>query len=149
LYGFFAGNAFPWAYPVDNASYNFVPFGVTSTLIENYLYDSASLADIITYLLSRILIFLPYGFFITLLLRRQARLPRFYALLMLPFLVEVLQYIFIPKRCDIDDLIYALIGGLIGSLLFFLMNLIFKAASGKDFLTKEADYRFSNSYLHF
>lgn len=149
LYGNSVKNAFPWAYPDINTSYNFAPFGVIATMIEDYLYDNASLHEIITYLLSRTLIFLPYGFYSTLLLRRQSRLPRFFALLMLPFIIEVLQYIFLPERCDIDDLIYALVGGLIGSLSFYLLNVIFRAFSGRNFLAKETDYRFSNSSLHF
>jgi glycopeptide antibiotics resistance protein len=128
---------------------NFIPFGIITVQIEDYLYDYIPLSDIVTYLLSRILAFIPYGFYITLLLRRQSRLPRFFALLLLPFLIEVLQYIFIPARCDIGDLIYALIGGLLGTLLFYLMNVIFRAFSGKDFLAKENDYRFANSPLHF
>jgi glycopeptide antibiotics resistance protein len=61
----------------------------------------------------------------------------------------VLQYIFFPARCDIDDVIYGLLGGLLGSLGFFLLNLIFKAFSGKEFLAKDPAYRFSNSSLHF
>lgn len=149
IYGSFIKAAFPWAYPAVTDSYNFLPFGVITAQIEDYIYNNTTLNVILTYLLSRIILFVPYGFYIGLLLRRQARLPRFFALLLLPFVIEVIQYILIPKRCDIDDLIYALIGGLIGSLCFFLLNLIFKALSGKDFLTKETEYRFANSFLHF
>jgi glycopeptide antibiotics resistance protein len=149
FYATFAGDAFPWAYPVKADTYNFIPFGVIATQIEDYLFASIPLNEIFTYLLSRILTFIPYGFYIALLLRRQGRLPRFFALLMLPFIIEVLQYIFIPSRCDIDDLIYAVLGGLIGSFSFFLMNVLFHVFSGRDFLVKETDYRFTNSPLHF
>lgn len=149
IYGVFWKKAFPWAYPMDTVPDNLLPFNVIATLIEDYLYDNIPLSDIVAYLLSRILIFVPYGFFTGLLLRRQKRLPRFCALLVLPFLIEVLQYLIVPELCDIDDLIYAVIGGLIGSLSFFLMNVIFRAVSGKDFLSKDADYRFSGSLLHF
>jgi glycopeptide antibiotics resistance protein len=149
LYGSFVPNAFSWTYTVNTDTYNFLPFGVIASQIEEYLYDSVSLNEIVTYLLSRIVIFVPYGFYIALLLRRQTRLPRFFALFLLPFLLEVLQYIFLPELCDIDDLIYAVIGGLIGTLMFFLMNMIFRAVSGKDFLSRDTDYRFVNSPLHF
>lgn len=149
IYGAFVENAFPWAYPVKTDTYNFLPFSILATQIEDYLYSSMTLKEIVTYLLSRTITFVPYGFYIALLLRRQTRLARFFALLQLPILIEVLQYIFVPSRCDIDDLIYAIIGGLIGSLSFFLMNVIFHAFSGKDFLAKDTDYRFTNSPLHF
>jgi glycopeptide antibiotics resistance protein len=148
-YGSLAASAFPWAYRAVIESANFIPFELIATQIEDYLYELIPLSDIITYLLSRILLFFPYGFFITLVLRRQARLPRFFALLFLPFLIEVLQYFVIPSRCDIDDIIYALIGGILGSLSYYLLNVIFRTITGKNFLTKESDYRYSGGSLHF
>lgn len=149
LYGAFARNSFPWANSTVSSSYNFLPFGIISAQIEDYLYSYIPLRNIVIYLSSRILAFLPYGFYLTLLLRRQARLPKFLALLVLPFLIEVLQFFFIPAKCDIDDLIYALFGGMLGSLFFYLTNVSFRAVSGKDFLMQDNDYRFSNSNLHF
>jgi hypothetical protein len=148
-YGSFATSAFPWAYRSVTESANFIPFGLIATQIEDYLYELIPLSDVITYLLSRILLFLPYGFFTTLVLRRQARLPRFFALLFLPFVIELLQYFIIPSRCDIDDILYALIGGILGSLSYYLLNVIFRTFTGKDFLAKEGDYRYPGNSLHF
>jgi hypothetical protein len=148
-YSSFVSAAFPWAYRTVVEAANVFPFQVIATQIEDYLYELIPLTDIITYLLSRILIYLPYGFFVTLVLRRQTRLPRFFGLLILPIVIEILQYIIIPTRCDIDDILYALIGGILGSLSYYLLNVIFRAFTGKDFLMREADYRFSNSSLHF
>jgi glycopeptide antibiotics resistance protein len=128
---------------------NFIPFEAITYQIEDYLYGLISLGDIVVYLCSRILLFLPYGYQMTLLMRKQGRLVRLSALLVLPFLLEVLQYIIIPSRFDIDDLIYALIGGVLGSLLFYLSNLVFRACTGKNFLAKENDYSYSNSKVHF
>jgi len=149
IYGSFGTASFPWAYRAVIGSSNIIPFGVIATQIEDYLYELIPLSDIITYLLSRILIFFPYGFFLTLILRRQTRLMRFFALLILPCVLETLQFFIIPSRCDIDDIIYALIGGILGSLSYYLLNIIFHAFTGKDFLTKDADFHFSNSTLHF
>jgi len=148
-YASFDRSSFSWAYPVASDSYNILPFNIIASLIEDYLYSNVLLGTILTYLLSRILIFLPYGFYITLIFRRRSRLLRFAALFLLPLLIELLQLIFIPANSDIDDLIYALIGGILGSLFFGITNLIFRAFTGKNFLMKEADYRFSNSNLHF
>jgi hypothetical protein len=149
IYGAFVKDAFPWAYPVIVDSPNFAPFQVLATQIEDYLYDYVSLSEIINYLLSRVLAFVPYGFYITLLLRRQTRLPKLFALLLLPFVIEAVQYIFLPGSCDIDDLLYAIIGGILGSVLFYLINIIFHAFSGREFLARENDYRYSGSSLHF
>jgi glycopeptide antibiotics resistance protein len=149
IYGAFVKDAFPWAFPVNNGTSNFIPFGIIATQIEDYLYDYIPLSDIITYLATRIIVFIPYGFYITLLLRRQSKLTRFFALLQLPLIIEILQYFFIPRYCDIDDLIYALIGGLLGSLLFLLTAVIFHAISGKEFLSRENDYRFSGGSLYY
>ena len=149
LYGAFISDSFLWAYPVATDSYNFIPFGVISTVIEDYLYNSIPLSKIIIYLVSRIVIFLPYGFYIALLFRKQTRFPKFLALFLFPFLIEVLQFIFVPSHCDIDDLIYALIGGILGSLSFHLTSLVFHALSGKTFLSGDNEYRFHNSSLHF
>jgi len=149
IYGAFSNVAFPWAYRALLDTANVIPFQVIATQIEDYLYGLIPLSDIITYLISRILFFLPYGFYITLVLRRQTRLSRFFALILLPFVIEVLQYIIIPTRCDIDDIIFAMIGGLLGSLSFYLLIVIFRVIAGKEFLAKDANYRFSNSSLHF
>jgi glycopeptide antibiotics resistance protein len=149
MYGSFLTNAFPWAYTSNPEAVNFTPFLVISTQIEDFLYERIPLSDIIVYLSSRIFIFIPYGFYCTLFLRRQSRLLRFFLLLLLPVTLEILQYFLYPTRFDIDDVIYALIGGIFGSLIFYLMNVIFLAVSGKEFLAKDTIYRFSNSSLHF
>lgn len=149
LYASFDKTAFSWAYLGSMNNANFIPFEAITYQIEDYLYGLIPLGDIAVYLCSRILLFLPYGYQMTLLMRKRGRLVRVSALLVLPFLLEVLQYIIIPTRFDIDDLIYAMIGGILGSLLFYLSNLIFRAFTGKDFLAKENDYSYSNSRIHF
>ncbi len=149
LYGMFAVGAFPLVYRGALASANIIPFEAITILIEDYLYGIIPLSDVLFYLLVRILIFLPYGYQMTLLLRRQSRLLRFIALLIIPTILELIQYIIIPNRCDIDDVIYAIIGGILGSILFYLINFIFRSITGKNFLAKETDYPYANSRLHF
>lgn len=149
LYTLFAVTAFPSVYRGTLESANVIPFQVITTQIEDYLYELIPLSDVLIYFLSRILLFLPYGFFITLLIRRRQRLLRFLLLLALPFLLELGQYFIIPSRFDIDDLIYALLGGILGSLSFYLQNGIFRTFNGREFLLKETDYPFSSSSLHF
>jgi len=148
LFGSFSTTAFLWAYSSAAETANFIPFGIITARIEDYLYGYFSLKDILVYLTSRILTFLPYGYFITLLLRRQTRLVRLGALLVLPFLLEFLQFFIIPSRCDIDDLIYALLGGLLGTLSYCLVNFIFRLFTGRSFLTK-VNASLYRSPLHF
>lgn len=148
-YGSFAADAFPWAYRGIGDTFNVIPFHAITIQIEEYLYNLIPLSDIIVYLLVRILSFVPYGFFIAILLYRQGRVVRFFALLLLPFILEAIQYIIIPPRSDIDDIIYALLGGFIGCLLFYLNNAIFRAISGKDFLINDHDFPYTKSSLHF
>lgn len=149
FYASFANNSFGWAYPVKATSFNLLPFETIATLIEDYLYGLSSLNIITTYLLCRILIFVPYGFYIRLILYNQTRLKRLFAIMLLPFFIELMQYIIIPTRCDIDDIIYAAVGSVIGSLAFFLFNLIVRAITGRDFLIKNNDYHFAHNSLHF
>ncbi len=149
VYGMFAEGAFPFAYQGALGSANIIPFEAITILIEDYLYDIIPLSGVLTYLLIRILIFLPYGYQVTLLMRRQPRLLRFISLLILPIILEVLQYITIPNRFDIDDIVYAIIGGVLGSILFYLSNYIFRSITGNNYLAKDKDYPFANSKLHF
>lgn len=149
LYASFAGDAFPWMYRAVAENANLTPFWSIATQIEDYMNHMIPLSDIFTYLASRVLLFFPYGYYSILLLRRRPRFVRFLALLLLPVILELLQLFFYPTRCDIDDVIYALIGGLLGALWFHLNNVIFRAVSGKIFLAKDSDFRYSKSSLHF
>jgi glycopeptide antibiotics resistance protein len=149
FYGCFFKGAFPLVYRGSLDTANFIPFEAITVLIEDYLYDIVPLSDVLFYISIRILVFLPYGFQTTLLLRRQSRLPRLLSLLALPCVIEAAQYFAFPERFDIDDIIYAFLGGILGSILYHLCNLIFRAITGKDFLSRESDYPYSRSGLHF
>ena len=148
-YGLYGANAFPIVYQGTLNSANIIPFETITILIEDYLYGIIPISDILVYLLVRILVYLPYGFQMTLVLRRQSRLTRSLSLLVLPVMLELIQFLVIPKRSDIDDVVYGILGGILGSLLYYLCNLIFRAFTGKNFLAKETDYPFMNSGLHF
>ena len=149
IYSSFVFGAFPWANATTLIAANFTPFMNLATLIERYINYQASLISIVLYLISRIIIYLPYGYYCTLILRRKSRLQRILSLLILPIIIEILQFFYYNQRSDIDDIIYGFLGGILGALLFHLINLIFRTISGKNFLAKESDYRYSNSSLHF
>lgn len=149
IYGSFGEDAFPLIYHMKSGGLNFTPFWSIATYIEDYLNHMIPLSDILTYLLSRILTYIPYGFYGILILRNNSKFIRFIFLLLLPSAIELFQYFIIPARCDIDDVIYSFIGGVIGALLFHMTNAIYRGVSGRDFLSKDSDFRYSNSSLYF
>ncbi len=149
FYATLAEGVFPWAYRALPEQANFTPFWSIATQIEDYLNHMIPLSDIFTYLASRTLLYIPFGYYSILLLRRHSRLSRFLILFLLPVIIEAVQYFIVPNRCDLDDIIYGFIGGLAGALWFHLNNVIFHAISGKIFLAKDSDFRFSNNSLHF
>lgn len=149
IYGAFTKDAFPWAYRMKTNGHNFIPFWNIATQIENYINKMIPLSDIVMYLLSRILIYIPYGFYGSLMLRNTSKLIRFIFLLFLPSLINLIQYFIIPSRCDIDDIIYGYIGGVIGVLLFYAINTVYRGVSGRDFLSKNTESRYFSNSIHF
>lgn len=149
LYLSFSDSPITSIYHTRSGKYNFTPFWWVATLIEDYINDMIPFSDVIVYLISRILTYIPYGFYSVLILRDRSKLVRLLLLLLLPSIIELAQYFIIPSRCDIDDVIYAFIGGAIGGLWYHIINHIYHAISGRDFLTNDSDYRYSNSTLHF
>lgn len=149
MYLSFAEGSFTSIYNARSGQHNLTPFWWIATQIEDYINKMIPFSDILTYLLSRILVYVPYGFYAFLLLRNKSKLVRLLILLMLPSIIEVVQYFIIPARSDIDDVIYAFIGGSLGGLWFYITNSIYRAVSGKNFLAKDSSYRYSNSTLHF
>lgn len=149
IYVSFGASSLPWSFQINANQPNFTPFWQVATQIEDYINKMIPLSDITAYLLFRILTYIPYGYYSILILRNTSKLIRFMFLLLLPLIIELLQYFIIPARCDIDDVIYAFIGGAIGALIYHITNTIYRAVSGKNFLTKDNDYRYSNSPLHF
>lgn len=128
---------------------NFIPFLRLATYIEAYIYKDISLTIIVNYLASSILLYLPYGFYSSMLLRRFGKLVRLLSILLFPILIEAIQYFTNAKKCDIDDVIYAFIGGILGAALFHIISFIFRVISGKKFLSRESEYMYSHSSLHF
>lgn len=77
--------------------------------------------------------FLPYGFFVAMVGRKIHSLLRLGLVLVLPVIVELLQYILKFNTFDTDDIIFSFLGGLIGILLFVIFNALFQKTTGKNF----------------
>jgi glycopeptide antibiotics resistance protein len=145
----FIPNEITVLYLNDINSINFIPFLTLATLIEDFLYGNSSFGNIITYFMQTTFLFIPYGFYTILLLKHSSRLIRFIALLFLPILIEIIQIVFQLGQGDINDIIFALIGGLLGAICYHLLNSIFHVITDEDFLYERSRYSFYRNSLHF
>lgn len=149
IYSGFISKDFPWMYHLNPEEFSFIPFWTLAAHIEDYLFGTISFYDLITYVFGRIILYIPFGFYIALLFRRNSKLIKLVLVVLFPILVESAQYYMNGRGHDMDDVIYGILGGLIGFLCYWLLNLIYTAVSGKDFLSNDREYRFSNHSLHF
>lgn len=133
----------------DLTKVNFIPFYTLATLIEHHISGVDSLHYVGTYLLQGIIPFIPYGFYIILLLRRQWRLLQFVALLLFPILIEVLQWITFLGKADIEDILLGLLGGFIGALIYLALNTLHNRTKDRDFLTNQVRYNFYRETYRF
>lgn len=104
-------------------SVNLVPFETIGRyLSKNTLAHSFAVNN----LLGNILIFIPFGVYITLFNRHKKIYINTCIIMLVSVLVEVLQYLFGVGIMDIDDVILNTIGGFIGIIIYKGFNLIFK-----------------------
>ncbi|MFU0827174.1 MAG: hypothetical protein ACFWTJ_06480 [Lachnoclostridium sp.] len=128
---------------------NLAPLITIATVIEDYINGYLELKAMIRFFLVETLIFLPYGFYITLLFRYRGKLMRLMGFLFLPILVEILQYISGLGKVDIDDVILGLLGGFLGAILYYILNRIYFIFTDKDFLDERNNYTFDNNSYYF
>lgn len=135
-------------YHTDLLAINFVPFLTLAGMITDLMDKNTQLPQIFLFLTDRILLFLPYGFFLILIARRKSRLLRFLLLLLFPVVLEILQRILLLGKGDVEDVLYGLLGGFIGGLFYHLLNRIYTEIKGEHFLesSRRSSYR---STLHF
>ena len=116
-----------------------VPFATLAAYIEAMINHVVPIQALVYYLLYRAVFFVPYGFLIALTCAKLPAAIRILLLTVLPLAIELIQFLFRFNRCDIDDLIFAFIGGLIGMLCFLLFNSLFLHFTGKNYNGKDAD----------
>lgn len=136
-------------YNEELSSPNLVPFFTLAGFITDFMDKNRTLSQIFSYLADRVLVYLPYGFFIILLMRRSSRFLRFLLLLVFPLVIEGLQALLSLGRCDIEDVLYGLLGGFLGALLYHLLNRTFCNVKGMDFLETSRRFYSNRSSLHF
>lgn len=130
----------------SNGNTNLIPFYTIAGYIEDYIYQVGSLKDIFYHLLISILLYLPAGFLLGICMRRTNKFLRLLVALLLPLITEGIQYLTHVNTLNVDDVIYGFLGGILGQLLFFLLNALFLRIKGQEFLEEERSYR---STLHF
>ncbi len=93
---------------------NFVPFK------EIFRYKLTSKL-FIKNILGNILLYMPFGFFVSAYLDNRKLLPAFILTLISSVSIEVVQFI-IGRVFDVDDIILNLFGGIIGAVIFILLD---------------------------
>ena len=119
--------------PKTEISAQFIPFATFAAYVDGIISDTVPLERMLQFVAERIGLFLPYGFFVAMTGRKIHSLLRLGLVLVLPVIVEILQYILKFNSFDTDDIIFSFLGGLFGMLLFVVFNALFQKTTGKNF----------------
>lgn len=126
-------------------AHNFVPFMSTGSYLENALRTGGDIKPMLIYITLVVASGIPFGFFTRLYFRRMLFLPRLLFMLLIPLFLEFLQECLQIGRGDIDDYCMALIGVLLGVILFHIIDGIYHALGKQQFLA-ERNKPFSQFY---
>ncbi len=101
---------------------NFIPFKtINMYLTTTVLSDNVKILN----LAGNVLLFVPLGFYLSVFSHRMPLL-RIFVLLLVPVVIEALQYVFHTGAADIDDVILNFAGGLLGMFVCFVAERIFR-----------------------
>ncbi len=129
IYWFVAYNRIP----AEDITVQWIPFATFAAYIDGMMSGTVSLERLFQFLAERILLFVPFGFFIAMAGRKLHSLLRLALVLAVPVLLELLQYVIKFNSCDADDAVFSFLGGLIGMLGFVVFNALFQKTTGKNF----------------
>ncbi len=119
--------------PAEDITVQWIPFATFAAYIDGLMSGTVSLERVLQFLAERILLFMPFGFFVAMAGRRLHSILRLLLVLAVPVLLELLQYILKFNSCDADDAVFSFLGGLIGMLGFVVFNALFQKTTGKNF----------------
>lgn len=119
--------------PEEEISAQFIPFATFSAYLDGIISETVPLGHLLGFVVERIVVFLPYGFFVAMAGRKIHSLLRLGLVLVFPIIVEILQYILNFSTFDMDDVIFSFLGGLIGILSFVIFNALFQKTAGRNF----------------
>lgn len=119
--------------PAGEVTVQLIPFAAFAAYIDGVITNTVPVERLILFLAERIVLFIPYGFFIAMICRKLHSLFRLLLVLLLPVLVECFQLIFKFNSCSADDAVVSFLGGLVGMLGFVIFNGMFQKTTGKNF----------------
>jgi len=125
--------------PEETVKLQLIPFATFAAYIDGIISDTVPAVRLVQFLAERVILFLPYGFFVAMVGRKLHSLFRLFLVLLLPVLVELLQYILKYNSCNADDAIFSFLGALAGMLAFVIFNALFRNTTGKNFDGSEID----------
>ena len=110
-----------------------IPFATFAALVNGVMQETVSVGRVIEFLANRIIFFLPYGFFIGMVCRKLHGVLRIFLLFLFPALLELLQLLLRVGTCDMDDVIFRLLGSLLGMLGFLAFDTLFQHFTARHF----------------
>lgn len=118
--------------------YNLIPFHEIKRYLP-YLGQKSTLGVLaFTNIVGNVLIFIPFGFFVPVVLGNRVKLIKTVSLtLSFSATIEIVQLICMVGTCDIDDCLLNTIGGLIGYMGYYLYKLIHKKQTEMSGMEKE------------
>lgn len=125
--------------PKNEISMQLIPFATFAAYLDGILSGTVPVERLLHFLAERVIMFLPYGFFVAMVGRKLHSLLRLGLVLFLPIVTELLQYLFSVNSFDMDDMIFAFLGGMIGIVSFVVFNVVFQKTTGKNFDGSEVE----------
>ena len=116
-----------------NNSFNIVPFDTINLFINGYKNGVVTQEDFLINIYGNLFVFMPYGIFIPLIFKRINKYYKFLIFITIfVIIIELLQFLTLSGSCDIDDLIFNVIGA---SIIYFICKISFiKKLINKIFL---------------
>lgn len=118
----------------ESTNRNIIPFYRIACYIEDSIYNNTEIIPLIQYIIVSILVTLPYGFYITLLFKNKGHILRLFLLFLLPIVMEVCKHFIAHEVADVEHVLLGVLGGIVGALLFFLLNSLYNHFKRHDFL---------------
>lgn len=123
----------PYTPPAFGA-HNFVPFMATGNYIEQALSEGKDISTMIIYIAEMIALAIPFGFYAKVYCRSYPFIARLLIYLAAPLLLEGVQYLTGIGRADIDDYSLAMIGTVIGVVIYNIVYYVSFETHKRDFL---------------
>jgi glycopeptide antibiotics resistance protein len=102
---------------------NLVPFSTIMPYIKKAITNLNGPA--IMNILANIFLFIPLGFYVEVMLKKRKMIIKIMIILLIPIIVELIQFVWSLGICDVDDVILNAIGGLLGILVFKVVEKLY------------------------